>query len=67
GLRAGAPGWPRLFRDMPWGTDRVLAATLARTSAAGLRAAYLRTLCDVDEPADWEAWLRRTVHAASGG
>lgn len=59
GLRAGAPGWPGLFHDMPWSTPALLEATLGRASALGLASARLRTLRDVDEPADWESWRRR--------
>lgn len=42
--------WPELFRDIPWGTDAVMAATRAR--AAGRRLVELEPLWDVDEPAD---------------
>jgi rSAM/selenodomain-associated transferase 1 len=43
---------PRLFEDMAWGEPTVLAATRARIDAAGLRAAYLDPLPDLDTPAD---------------
>ncbi len=45
---------PQLFEDMEWGGPTVLAATRARIDAAGLRAAYLPTLPDLDTPADLE-------------
>ncbi|MFN0068135.1 MAG: TIGR04282 family arsenosugar biosynthesis glycosyltransferase [Limisphaerales bacterium] len=67
GLRAAAAGWETLFRDMPWGTARVLAETLRRAEAAGLRAARLRTLRDVDKPADWEDWRSRGGAGATSG
>lgn len=67
GLRAGAPGWPGLFHDMPWSTPALLAATLGRASALGLACARLRTLRDVDEPADWEAWRRGAGGPPAGG
>ncbi len=46
---------PELFTDMPWSTARVCAETLTRAHAAALRTAALRTVRDVDEPADWAA------------
>lgn len=50
---------PELFADIPWSTSRVLEATLEKVRAAGLRHACLRTLGDIDTPADWEAWKKR--------
>lgn len=50
GLRLPAP---TLFADMPWGSDRVLAETLARAREAGLDYRLLETVWDVDEPEDW--------------
>ena len=41
-----------LFADMPWGTDRIAQLTLARAAEAGLSVAMLRTIWDVDTPAD---------------
>ena len=49
---------PELFRDIPWGGDRVLARTLQRAAALGLRLAVLPLLWDVDRPADFERLLR---------
>jgi rSAM/selenodomain-associated transferase 1 len=43
---------PVLFRDMPWGTARVLSETLERAAAAGLSVARLQPLADVDRPED---------------
>jgi hypothetical protein len=43
---------PRLFEDMAWGEPTVLAATRVRIDAAGLRAAFLDPLPDLDTPAD---------------
>lgn len=43
---------PTLFRDVPWSTADVLAATQRQAAAAKLRVAMLRTLADVDEPGD---------------
>jgi rSAM/selenodomain-associated transferase 1 len=41
-----------LLEGISWSTDRVLAQTLARARAAGLRAAQLETLDDLDTPDD---------------
>jgi rSAM/selenodomain-associated transferase 1 len=41
-----------LFRDVPWSTAGVLAATLANAAEAGLSVAVLPTWYDVDEPSD---------------
>ena len=62
GLRAPCPA---LFVDMPWSTDRVLATTLARADALGLRVRLLPRWFDVDTEAD----LRRLCDqvSASGG
>ncbi|HYR69360.1 MAG TPA: TIGR04282 family arsenosugar biosynthesis glycosyltransferase [Candidatus Dormibacteraeota bacterium] len=46
GLRAPAP---ELFRDIPWSTDRVARATLARASALGLAVDLLPAWYDVDD------------------
>lgn len=44
----------RLFADVPWSTDGVLAATEARCRELGLRVEHLPEGRDVDEPADLE-------------
>ena len=46
GLRAPVP---ELFRDIPWSTDGVARATLARASALGLTVDSLPTWYDVDD------------------
>lgn len=43
---------PRLFEDIAWGGPTVMQATRARIDAAGLRAAYLPPLPDLDTPED---------------
>jgi len=43
---------PSLFRDIPWSSDRTLAATLAAGRAAGLRLHTTSPWHDVDEAAD---------------
>jgi len=50
-LRAGAVS-PRLFADVAWSTDRVLAATLERCRELGLRVELLPAAADVDTPDD---------------
>ena len=47
---------PELFVDMPWGTDRVYAETVARLDALGLEAVRLETLADLDRPEDLAGW-----------
>ncbi len=49
GLRRTAPD---LFKDIPWSTREVLTRTLVRAHAAGLRAATVATLDDLDTPHD---------------
>jgi len=48
---------PELFRDIPWGTDRVLAATVATARRLGLSLARLAAKADIDRPADLAAVL----------
>jgi hypothetical protein len=43
---------PRLFEDIKWGEPTVMQATRARIEAAGLHAAYLPALPDLDTPSD---------------
>lgn len=52
--RAGRP----LFEGIPWGGPGVLAASVAAAGSAGLTVALLRTLTDVDRPADLAEWER---------
>jgi rSAM/selenodomain-associated transferase 2/rSAM/selenodomain-associated transferase 1 len=47
---------PELFRGIPWGTDRVLADSLAVLRRLGCKAALLNPLADVDRPEDLPAW-----------
>lgn len=53
-LRAPAPG---LFEQIEWSTEGVLAQTLARAQALGLRVHLLRVLPDVDTAEDWRRYL----------
>jgi len=52
---------PALFHGIPWGTDRVLAKTLAIAKDLRLQVSLLEILEDVDRPEDlpiWEEFLR---------
>jgi rSAM/selenodomain-associated transferase 1 len=66
GMREMVPG---VFDDVPWSTERVLDATLARLRAAGCEPAMLETLRDVDRAADlppgWRAWARGEAEEAA--
>ena len=56
-IAARAP-MPELFRDVAWGSTKVLAQTIAIASALGARVRFTETLWDVDRVED--AWrLRR--------
>jgi len=56
GLIGTRHDYPGLFELIPWGSDRVMAATRQRIEALGLRASYPATVWDVDRPADWQRW-----------
>ncbi len=43
---------PQLFRDVPWSTEEVMTATLARARALKLRTATLAPLLDIDTVED---------------
>ena len=60
-LRAGAVA-PRLFAEIAWSTDRVLAATLERCRELGLAVELLPEASDVDTPED----LRRLAARMAG-
>lgn len=59
GLIAARRPLPVLFRAMPWSTPWVASLTRERAAAAGLALAEMRTVWDVDTPADY----RRLVAA----
>ncbi|MGQ9588865.1 MAG: TIGR04283 family arsenosugar biosynthesis glycosyltransferase [Planctomycetota bacterium] len=60
---------PEIFRGIPWGTDRVLEATMAALARIGSRASLLEPLGDVDLPEDLGAWQRQKERSrlATGG
>ena len=49
---------PALFEGITWGSRHVLAETLARATALGMRIHLLRTLSDIDTAEDWERYQR---------
>jgi uncharacterized protein len=49
---------PELFRGIPWGTDRVLAESLAVLERRGWKPALLNPLADIDRPEELPAWRR---------
>ncbi|HEY8567525.1 MAG TPA: TIGR04282 family arsenosugar biosynthesis glycosyltransferase [Beijerinckiaceae bacterium] len=51
-LIAAARLWPTFFADMPWSTAEVAEETRRRARKAGLTLVSLRTVWDVDTPAD---------------
>jgi len=50
-----------LFTDMAWGTASVLADTLARTRAEGLRLQQLTARSDLDTPADYAVYRQQEL------
>ncbi len=49
---------PTLFTDIDWGSNRVLAQTLARAEAARLKVLQLTVLDDIDRPEDLDQLAR---------
>lgn len=47
---------PALFKAIAWGTDQVLAQTLAAATAQGLTVELLAPLTDIDRPEDLPQW-----------
>ena len=45
-----------LFKDIDWGTARVLSASLDKAASLGLRTRLLEELADVDNPEDLPVW-----------
>ena len=50
--------YPELFKDINWGTPRVLPQTTAAADRLGISYALLDTLKDVDRPDDLRIWKR---------
>ena len=57
---------PAMFGEMPWGTDRVMRATLATLERHGVRPVLLEAWYDVDLPRDLER-VRRAIEARTPG
>jgi rSAM/selenodomain-associated transferase 2/rSAM/selenodomain-associated transferase 1 len=49
---------PELFRNISWGTDRVLGESLKILASLNTNPALLRTLEDIDRPEDLPVWDR---------
>jgi uncharacterized protein len=56
-----------LFQGIDWGSESVLAQTMKRCRASGLRVATLEPLADFDEPEDISAWENVSWKRNSGG
>ena len=56
---------PRIFDDVEWGSARVLAQTVRNLSRAGLSYRLLRTVWDVDRPADLDRFRSRRLSSAA--
>jgi rSAM/selenodomain-associated transferase 1 len=56
---------PRLFAEVPWSTDAVLARTLDRCSELGLAARLLEAGADVDTPSDLARLAAALEHPAT--
>ncbi|MDI9245146.1 TIGR04282 family arsenosugar biosynthesis glycosyltransferase [Marinobacter sp. CHS3-4] len=48
-----------MLADVSWGTDRALEETLARLESVGLSCVQLPARWDVDEPEDWQRFIRQ--------
>ena len=58
---------PSMFEKIPWGTDRVMGATLAALELCGARHAVLPPWYDVDLPRDLERVRRALSRRPAGG
>jgi len=48
-----------MLEGVSWGTDRALAETVSRLDAVGLSCVQLSPRWDVDEPEDWQRFVRQ--------
>jgi rSAM/selenodomain-associated transferase 1 len=64
-LRSGAVS-PRLFADIAWSTEQVLATTLERCRELGLRVELLPAASDVDTPDDLRRLAERMITSDLG-
>lgn len=58
GLRAPHP---KLFENISWSSEKVLAETIARARSLGLTTHPLRTLSDVDTAEDWKEFISAAI------
>lgn len=61
GLIATSRPIPSLFEAISWSTNQVMAMTRERAKKAGVKLVVLRTIWDVDTPADYERLLRSNL------
>jgi len=67
-LVGAAKPLPNLFRDIPWGTDRVMHKTRERARQMGLQVSEPLLVWDIDTPADYErAMALGLIETPSGG
>jgi glycosyltransferase A (GT-A) superfamily protein (DUF2064 family) len=52
---------PAVFEDVAWGSDQVLARTLALCRAEGVGAAVLPEIWDVDDESGWQRFQAFTT------
>ena len=52
----------RLFENITWGGDSVLAATRERLKVLKWRWRELETLWDIDRPEDYRRWSELIIH-----
>lgn len=55
--------FPKLFKGIPWSTERVFDKTVEQARVTKLRVHCLRELQDIDTERDWKAYLRRNAFA----
>ncbi len=58
GLLAMTRPLTEVFENIPWSTDAVLATSIERLQEKGISYALLPQIWDVDEPEDWERYVR---------
>jgi len=68
GIRSDAPEWlyELVFKNIPWGTDQVLNATVNALAETGLDVGLLDEKADVDEPEDLVHWEEAKGSAGCG-
>jgi len=57
---------PDLFKEIPWGTDEVLARTHQKARVLGLSVGFLELLQDIDRPEDLDSLTAGNGHETSG-